>query len=118
VSICYSLSTESSRPAAGALGKSARRARSADRLSPDRAGTRRVSARCARCAVPGRTYNLVVVLRLAVIVCVALGSFGVGLEASRGTHALYEHWYCVTPLLVIGAGVVLAVLDFRRSHFA
>jgi hypothetical protein len=59
-----------------------------------------------------------VALRLAVIACVALGFFGVGLEASHGAHALYEHWYCVTPVLVIGIGVVLAVFDVRRGHFA
>jgi len=34
-----------------------------------------------------------------------LGVFGVGFENSHGVHALYEHWWCVTPLVVIALGV-------------
>jgi hypothetical protein len=57
-----------------------------------------------------------VFLRLALLVCVALGFFGLGLELSHGMHALYGHWYCVTPLVVIALGVLLGVFDFRRSR--
>jgi hypothetical protein len=59
-----------------------------------------------------------VVLRVALIVCLALGFFGLGFEASHGPHALYQHWYCMTPFVVIGIAVLLGVLDVRRSHVA
>jgi hypothetical protein len=59
-----------------------------------------------------------VALRLAVILCVALGFFGLGLEISHGTHALYEHWYCLTPLVVIVIAALLGVVDFRGRSTA
>jgi hypothetical protein len=55
-----------------------------------------------------------VTLRLAVILCVALGFFGLGLEISHGTRALYEHWYCITPLIVIAIAALLGLIDVRR----
>jgi hypothetical protein len=55
-----------------------------------------------------------VILRLAVILCVALGFFGLGLEISHGPHALYEHWYCVTPLVVIAIAMLLGLIEVRR----
>lgn len=44
-------------------------------------------------------------LRLGRAALVLLGVFGVGFENSHGVHALYEHWWCVTPLVVIALGV-------------
>ena len=57
-------------------------------------------------------------LRLALLACVALGFLGLGFEASHGFDALYEHWYCATPFVVIGIGVLLGVFDVRRSRIA
>lgn len=44
---------------------------------------------------------------------VLLGVFGVGFESSHGLHALYEHWWCVTPLVVIALGLT-SVATARR----
>jgi hypothetical protein len=55
-------------------------------------------------------------LRLACVVSVALGCFGLGLEVSHGAHALYEHWYCLTPVVVIALGAVAGVFDYRRER--
>ena len=57
-------------------------------------------------------------MRLAFALCLALGFFGLGYEASHGAHALYEHWYCVLPLIVIAMGALLGVFDYRRGRLA
>jgi hypothetical protein len=67
----------------------------------------------------GPGYTVVsVAMRLAFVFCLALGFFGLGYEASHGAHALYEHWYCVLPLIVIAMGALLGVFDYRRGRLA
>ena len=53
-------------------------------------------------------------LRLVVFLCVAVGFFGVGYEAAHGAHALYEHWYCLSPIAVLGLGGLLRFLGRGR----
>jgi hypothetical protein len=59
-----------------------------------------------------------VAMRLAFAFCLALGFFGLGYEASHGPHALYEHWYCLSPLIVIAIGALLGLFDYRRGRLA
>ena len=55
-------------------------------------------------------------MRLAFALCLALGFFGLGYEASHGAHALYEHWYCASPVIVIVVGALLGLFDYRRGR--
>jgi hypothetical protein len=50
---------------------------------------------------------------LGCVVCLALGFFDLGFEASHGVHALYELWYCITPVIIIGIGPLLGAFDVR-----
>jgi hypothetical protein len=49
---------------------------------------------------------------------VLLGVFGVGYESGHGLHALYEHWWCVTPLIVIGLGAASGITAHRLGRTA
>ena len=55
-------------------------------------------------------------MRLAFALCLALGFFGLGYEASHGAHALYEHWYCASPVIVIVVGALLGLFDYRGGR--
>jgi drug/metabolite transporter (DMT)-like permease len=47
---------------------------------------------------------------------VLLGVFGVGFESGHGLDALYEHWWCVTPLAVIVLGIASVFTAYRLEH--
>jgi hypothetical protein len=47
---------------------------------------------------------------------VLLGVFGAGFESGHGLHALYEHWWCVSPLVVIALGVASVVTGYRLER--
>jgi hypothetical protein len=44
---------------------------------------------------------------------VVLGVLGAGYESSHGLRALWEHWWCATPLVVIALGIA-SVMAARR----
>jgi protein-S-isoprenylcysteine O-methyltransferase Ste14 len=44
---------------------------------------------------------------------VLLGVFGVGFESGHGLDALYEHWWCLTPLVVIVLGLTSVITAYR-----
>ena len=46
-------------------------------------------------------------------VLVLLGVYGVGFESGNGLDALWEHWWCTTPLAVIVLGVAALITAHR-----
>lgn len=56
--------------------------------------------------------NLLVVRRVGLVLgaaLVVLGVFGVGYESGNGVNALYEHWWCLTPFVVIVLGLASVI---------
>jgi hypothetical protein len=49
---------------------------------------------------------------------VLLGVFGVGLESGNGIAALWEHWWCPTPLAVIVLGTAGMFTAYRTGPAA
>ena len=49
---------------------------------------------------------------------VLLGVLGAGFETSRGLGALWEHWWCTTPLVVIALGIASVVTAQRMRSAA
>lgn len=45
---------------------------------------------------------------------VLVGVFWVGRESSHGFGALWEHWWCPTPIVAIVVGLAAALLLIRR----
>jgi len=52
--------------------------------------------------------------RLLGAVLVLLGVFWTGRESSHGLTALWEHWWCPIPLVLIVLGVASAITFHRR----
>jgi len=52
--------------------------------------------------------------RLLGAVLVLLGVFWTGRESSHGLTALWEHWWCPIPLVLIVLGVAGAITFHRR----
>jgi hypothetical protein len=46
---------------------------------------------------------------------VLLGLLGAGFESSHGLGALWEHWWCATPLVVIALGIASVVTAHRMG---
>jgi hypothetical protein len=53
-------------------------------------------------------------LRFALLVCLVLGVFWLGRESAHGVHALYEHWWCPAPIVLIGVAVLGWLWDRHR----
>jgi hypothetical protein len=51
-------------------------------------------------------------------VLIVLGVFWVGRESTHGIGALWEHWWCPTPLVVIVLGVIAAAMAARHRTSA
>jgi hypothetical protein len=51
-------------------------------------------------------------------VLVILGVFWVGRESSHGIGALWEHWWCPTPLVVIALGVIATLVAAHQRTSA
>jgi hypothetical protein len=49
---------------------------------------------------------------------VLLGVFGTAFESSHGLGALWEHWWCTTPLIVIALGIGSVVTAHRVTSTA
>ena len=49
---------------------------------------------------------------------VLLGVLGTGFETSHGVGALYEHWWCTTPMVVIGLGIASVAAALRMGSAA
>ncbi len=48
------------------------------------------------------------------VVLVVLGLFWTGRESSHGIHALWEHWWCILPVVALVLGVVGVLLTRSR----
>jgi hypothetical protein len=49
---------------------------------------------------------------------VILGLSGAGFEGSYGLGAFWEHWWCVTPLVVIALGIASLFTAHRMGSAA
>jgi len=48
-------------------------------------------------------------------VLVLLGVYGAGLESGHGLAALWDHWWCPTPLVVIVLGIASVITAYRLN---
>ena len=66
-----------------------------------------------------KRFARVAAVRPVAFVLSALGFFGVGYEVSgAGVSGMWEHWYCATPLVVLGAALALWMTDRGRARVA